>query len=85
MVAHNKLTDAKAVVHRMAKMNGRPVPDMAKLSYLVEEELKADSNRKYTIKDILKSSTLLKHTFLLSVSWYAFIWFMYEIKREIQH
>ncbi|XP_060065283.1 solute carrier family 22 member 21-like [Ylistrum balloti] len=83
LVSHNKINEAKDVVRMMARINGRPVPDLQKLRMLADID-KAIDERKYTVKDIFSSKTLRKYTFLLGVGWLSCGYGYYAISFGVQ-
>ncbi|OWF39981.1 solute carrier family 22 member 21-like [Mizuhopecten yessoensis] len=82
LVSHNRIEEAKEVVRRMARINGRPVPNLKKLRMLADLDQAKD--RKYTVKDILTSRRLLKYTVLLGVGWLSCGYGYYAISFGVQ-
>ncbi|XP_069105025.1 solute carrier family 22 member 21-like [Argopecten irradians] len=68
LVSHNRIAEAETIIRRMASLNGRPTPDLEKLRFMADEDMKTEE-KKYTIKDLVVDNTLLKTTFLLGVGW----------------
>ncbi|XP_033760155.1 solute carrier family 22 member 5-like [Pecten maximus] len=83
LVSHNRIEEAEDVIRRMARMNGRPVPDLKRLRFLTEEDMKTD-DKKYTIKDLVFHRTLLKQTCLLGVGWLSCGYGYYSISFAVQ-
>ncbi|XP_021376626.1 solute carrier family 22 member 6-A-like [Mizuhopecten yessoensis] len=84
LVIHDRLDEAKEVVCKIARINGKPEPDMSKMSYLVKEDFKVDADRKYTILDVAKSKQLRKYTCLLSIVWMSCGYGYYAISFGVQ-
>ncbi|OWF39252.1 organic cation transporter-like protein [Mizuhopecten yessoensis] len=84
LVTHNRLDEAKEVVCKIARINGKPEPDMSKMSYLVKVDLKVDAERRYTIWDVAKSPQLRKYTCLLGIAWIACGYGYYAISFGVQ-
>ncbi|XP_033761116.1 solute carrier family 22 member 4-like isoform X2 [Pecten maximus] len=84
LVTHKRLDEAKEVIYKIARINGKPEPDMSKMSYLVEEDLKVDSERKYSIRDVAMSPHLLKSTCLLGIAWMSCGYGYYAISFGVQ-
>ncbi|OWF39251.1 organic cation transporter protein-like [Mizuhopecten yessoensis] len=83
LVSHNRIDEAEDCIRRMARFNGRPVPDLKRLRFLAEEDMNADE-KKYTIKDLVMDRTLLKHSLLLGVGWFSCGYGYYAISFGVQ-
>ncbi|XP_060063863.1 solute carrier family 22 member 21-like [Ylistrum balloti] len=84
LVSHNKIDEAEEIIRRMARTNGRPVPDLKRLRFLAEEDIKT-KEKKHTIKDLLMDRTLFKRTCLLGVGWLSCGYGYYAISFGVQH
>ncbi|XP_033760703.1 solute carrier family 22 member 4-like [Pecten maximus] len=84
LVTHKRLDEAKEVIYKIARINGKPEPDMSKMSYLVEEDLKVDSERKYSIRDVAMSPHLRKITCLQGIAWMSCGYGFYAISFGVQ-
>ncbi|OWF39254.1 solute carrier family 22 member 6-A-like [Mizuhopecten yessoensis] len=84
LVSHNRLDEAKGIICKIARINGKPEPDMSEMSYLVEIDLKVDADRKYTILDVAKSPQLRKYTCLLGIAWMSCGYGFYAISFGVQ-
>ncbi|XP_060063859.1 organic cation/carnitine transporter 2-like [Ylistrum balloti] len=84
LVFHNRIPEAEETIRRMARINGRPVPDLKRLRFLAEEDIKT-KEKTHTIKDLLMDRTLLKRTCLLGVGWLSSAYGYYAISFGVQH
>jgi len=74
-VGHDRIDDAKRVIRKMAKFNGKPLPDMDNfddLQFKAEKEQEID-DRKYTFFDLVRTTHLRKITLLFLIIWRVYI------------
>ncbi|XP_060063907.1 solute carrier family 22 member 6-A-like [Ylistrum balloti] len=84
LVTHNRVDEAKGVIRRVAQINGKPEPDMSKMKNLVEEDLKVDTDHKYTLRDVAQAPQLRKCTCLLGLAWMSCGYGYYAISFGVQ-
>ena len=72
-MSHDKVRDAEKIIKFIAKINGQKLVDTSSLKKLTENEKEAAKekqvDKKYTLLDVIKDSSLLKLTLLLSWIW----------------
>lgn len=79
------MEEAKDVIRKISRINGKPEPDMTKMSFFVEEDLKVQDDRKYSIRDVARSPNLRKCTFLLGFAWMSCGYGYYAISFGVQN
>ncbi|XP_033761809.1 solute carrier family 22 member 21-like [Pecten maximus] len=82
LVSHNRINEAKDIIRRMARINGRPVPNVKELRMLAD--IDQTPGKKYSIRDILASKRLRNYTLLLGVGWLSCGYAYYAISFGVQ-
>ena len=67
--SHDRVEDAEKVIITVSKVNRRPVPDMTYMKQVATNFETQQTDRKYSLLDLLKSKFLIKVTILLSFNW----------------
>ena len=67
--SHDRVEDAEKVIITVSKVNRRPVPDMTYMKKVATNFETKQTDRKYSLLDLLKSKFLIKVTILLSFNW----------------
>jgi hypothetical protein len=63
----HKNQKAHGVIAKIARINGKPVPDFSKFAEIVKAAKSTSKEKKYTIVDIVRNRTLLKYTMLVAI------------------
>lgn len=69
LVSHYKTKQAEVVIARIAAVNGKKKPDVTKLIEITRKEEEMKQDKKYSILDIFRHKSLMKHSFLLWFIW----------------
>jgi len=69
LVSNGKIEKAHGVIAKIARINGKPVPDFSKFAEIVKAAESTSKEKKYTIVDIVRNRTLLKYTMLVAIGW----------------
>ncbi|XP_053392449.1 organic cation transporter protein-like [Mercenaria mercenaria] len=69
-VGHDRYKDAESIIKKVARINGKPAPDLSEI-YTMGKALKKEkeTDKKYSFWDIAKSKELRKYTVLLIFVW----------------
>ena len=72
-MSHDKVRDAEKIIKFIATVNGQKLVDTSSLKKLTENEKEAAEekqvDKKYTLLDVIKDSSLLKLALFLSWIW----------------
>ena len=72
-MSHDKVRDAEKIIKFIAQINGQKLVDTSSLKKLTENEKEAAKDKqvdkKYTLLDVIKDSSLLKLALFLSWIW----------------
>lgn len=75
LVSHGRLEEAEHSIRFVAKINGRPAPDLNRLKTMIQKEQEAAKETKalqvYTVLDLFRTSKIRKTTVL-----FAFVWWV---------
>ncbi|XP_069110508.1 organic cation transporter protein-like [Argopecten irradians] len=82
LVSHNRIDEAQDIVRRMARINGRPVPNVKELRLLAD--IDRTTQKKYSVRDILSTKRLRNYTLLLGVGWLSCGYTFYAISFGVQ-
>ncbi|XP_069105094.1 solute carrier family 22 member 6-A-like [Argopecten irradians] len=86
LITHAKHGDAVKVVHHIAKTNTKGVPDLSRLTEVVENDASiSQSKQAFTLRDIICSRKLLKQSLLLAVGWLTASYVYYAISFGVQN
>ena len=66
-VGHDRIKEAEKVIKRVARINGKPEPDVTK--FITQMLPEGVPDRKYSFLDLFRNRDLLKYTLLFSVAW----------------
>ena len=66
--SHDRVEDAERVVTVVAKINRRPLPDMAYMKQAASSS-SMSSDKKYSLLDLFSSRSLIKVTVLMVIVW----------------
>ena len=68
LVSHRRFDSARQVIEKMARINGKPVPD---LSHVEEVAMNDETTNRhtYSLLDLFRTNYIRKHTLLMSVIW----------------
>ncbi|XP_053381478.1 organic cation/carnitine transporter 2-like [Mercenaria mercenaria] len=73
-VGHDRIRNAENVIKSVAKVNGKPPPDLSTISQMDPSITPQQKDRKYSLFDVLKNKDLRKYTFLLAFVWYDLLY-----------
>lgn len=73
LVSHGRLDEAERCIRFVAKVNGKPPPDLNRLKVVIEKEQIAAKETKalqvYTVLDLFRTSKIRKTTILFALIW----------------
>ncbi|KAK3093101.1 hypothetical protein FSP39_011054 [Pinctada imbricata] len=69
LVSNGKIEEASIIIKRIAKMNGRPVPNLDSLKSVVEHDVSLIQGKKYIFLDVFRHWEQVRRTILLGVGW----------------
>lgn len=84
LVSHYKTKQAEVVIARIAAVNGKKKPDVTKLIEITRKEEEMKQDKKYSILDIFRHKSLMKHSFLLWFIWLASGYSYYAISFGVE-
>lgn len=88
LVSHGRLEEAENSIKYVAKINGKPPPDLTKLRAVIEKEQQLAKETKalqvYTVLDLFKTSKIRKTTILFALIWLFSSYSYYGIAFGVQ-
>ncbi|XP_053397068.1 solute carrier family 22 member 21-like [Mercenaria mercenaria] len=88
LVSHGRVEEAENSIKYVAKINGKPPPDLDKLKAVIEKEQLAAKETKalqvYTVLDLFRTSKIRKTTILFSLIWLFSAYSYYGIAFGVQ-
>lgn len=85
LVSHDRLPEAESVINRIARINGRPAPDLGSLVDITRAEVKANKRQIYSIRDLFSSWFLFRTTVLLAIGWFCSSYVYYAISFGVEN